>query len=70
MRRCKPLLRDRGNQDLADNYLTSQDPGFVDAKKPDFQLKPGAAILDRFGLRPIPLDQIGLYADGLRPKGE
>jgi hypothetical protein len=64
------LLRDRGNQDLADNYLTSQDPGFVDAKKLNFQLKPDAAVLDRFGLRPIPFDQIGLYSDDLRPQWE
>jgi hypothetical protein len=61
------LLRDGGNEDLADNYLTSQDPGFADAKKLNFQLKPGAAVLDRFGLRPIPFDQIGLYQDELRP---
>jgi hypothetical protein len=64
------LLRDGGRQDLADNYLTSQDPGFADAKRLNFQLKPAAAVLDRFGLRPVPFDQIGLYEDDLRPKGK
>jgi len=60
------LIRDRGQQELADNYLTSQDPGFADASKLNFQLKPDAPVLDRFGLRPIPFDQIGLYPDDLR----
>jgi hypothetical protein len=55
------LTRDRGNEDLMDNYITSRDPGFVDAAKRDFRLRPDAPALSRLGLRPIPFEEIGCY---------
>jgi hypothetical protein len=60
------LTRDRGIQDLMDNYVTMHDPGFVDEARANFSLKPNAAIFDRIGLRPIPFDEIGLYKSELR----
>jgi len=42
------------------------DPGFVDAGKGDGRLKPDAAPYTGIGFRPIPFDEIGLYADGYR----
>ncbi|MBM4045739.1 MAG: right-handed parallel beta-helix repeat-containing protein, partial [Planctomycetes bacterium] len=59
------LTRDRGLQDLMDSHLTSQDPGFVDAPRGNFQLKP--THLAPIGFQPIPFDEIGTYQDGLRP---
>lgn len=64
---CQQLLmRDPGVIDLMDNYLTSQDPGFANAARGDFTLKPDAAIFDCFGMRPIPFGEMGLYAHPLR----
>lgn len=60
------MTRDRGIQDLMDNYVTLQDPGFVDAAKLDFRLKPDAPLLRMPGFRPIPVDEIGLYGHPLR----
>jgi len=57
------LTRDRGIQDLMDNYVTSQDPGFVDPDHWNFQLKPDSPVYDRIGFRPIPFEEIGLYQD-------
>ena len=42
------------------------DPGFVDAATENFHLKPDAALFATVGFRPIPLDEIGLYADPYR----
>ncbi|MBI3923537.1 MAG: right-handed parallel beta-helix repeat-containing protein [Armatimonadetes bacterium] len=61
------LTRDRGIQDLMENYITSDDPGFVDAKNLDFRLKSEASVYNQIGFRPIPFDEIGLYQDSLRP---
>lgn len=59
-------VRDRGVNDLADNYVTSDDPGFVNAVKGDFRLKISAEAFDRLALSPIPFDEIGLYKNDLR----
>ncbi len=67
--RCGGLLtRDRGIQDLMDNHMTDEDPGFADAGKLDFSLPEGSPLYDRTGLRPIPFAEIGLYEDEFRPK--
>jgi hypothetical protein len=60
------LTRDRGIQDLMDNYVTSEDPGFVDLEHGNFQLKPDAPVYDRIGFQPIPFEEIGPYLDELR----
>lgn len=58
-----------GNPDLLDqagNGVFEDDPGFVDAAGGDFRLKPDAALFDRVAFRPIPAEEIGLYADAYR----
>ena len=53
---------------VADNFETSEDPGFVDARHLDFSLRDDAPALRAIpGLEPIPFDRIGLYADEYRP---
>ncbi len=49
---------------MADNCQLLEDPGFVDAARGNFALKPDAA--SRFNLAPIPFDEIGLYPDAHR----
>jgi len=49
-----------------DNYITVQDPGFVDAEKLDFALEPDSPLAQGGAFRPIPFDEIGLYDDDLR----
>lgn len=60
------LLRDRGVTDLADNFVTLEDPGLVDPAHGDFSLPEQAAVYDRLGFRPIPFSEIGLYASEYR----
>ena len=42
---------------------TAENPGFLNAAQGDFRLKPDAAVLNRIGFRPIPVEEIGLYED-------
>ncbi len=52
-----------------ENWVTDGDPGFVDAAKRDFRLRPDAEVFKRLpGFRPIPLERVGLFADPLRPQ--
>jgi hypothetical protein len=60
------LMRDPGLNDTMDNYLASADPGFANALQGNFRLPDKATIYDRFSLRPIPVDAIGLYPDPRR----
>lgn len=60
------MTRDRGIQDLMDNYVTLQNPGFRDTEGLDFRLQPDAPLRRMPGFRPIPVDEIGLYAHPLR----
>ncbi|MBC7286533.1 MAG: right-handed parallel beta-helix repeat-containing protein [Armatimonadetes bacterium] len=62
------LTRDGGIQELMDNFLTAEDPGFVDADHNDFSLKPDAPVLKAVGFRPIPFRDIGQYEHPLRVK--
>jgi hypothetical protein len=66
--RCGPVTT--GNQarlDMLENgVFGEQDPGFVNAAKGDYRLKPGAALFATVGFRPIPVDEIGLYQDTYR----
>ena len=51
---------------LANAEYAAADPGFVDAAKGDFRLKPDAELLRRIAFRPIPVEEIGLYQDEYR----
>jgi hypothetical protein len=66
--RCGPITT--GNAaylDLIQNgVFPTDDPGFVDAAKGDFRLKPDAPVFAAVGFEPIPLDEIGLYQDDYR----
>jgi hypothetical protein len=64
------LTRDQGKQNVADNYITREDPGFEDAAKLNFKLKDTAEVFNRTSLSPIPFDEIGLYADPYRARLE
>ena len=49
------------------NYVTNQDPGFVDVAKGNFALKPNSIVFKKIpGFQPIPFDKIGLYKDQYR----
>jgi hypothetical protein len=47
-----------------DNTVTMQDPGFVDAAKGDFTLKPDSPLVLGGAFRPIPFSEIGPYGEG------
>jgi hypothetical protein len=50
-----------------DNFVTATDPGFVDAAKGNFALKPDAVVFQKIpGFQPIPFDKIGLFKDEYR----
>ena len=51
----------------SDNFVTATDPGFVDAAKGDFALRPDAVAYKKIsGFEPIPFKKIGLYQDEYR----
>jgi concanavalin A-like lectin/glucanase superfamily protein/parallel beta helix pectate lyase-like protein len=55
--------RDRGVNELLDNHML---PGYSELAEPDqgdFRLDEKSPIYDRFGFRPIPFEEIGLYQD-------
>jgi hypothetical protein len=59
-------VRDRGVNELMDNHVFVNDPGFADPARRDFTLPEDSPIYDRFGFRPIPFKEIGLYQDEFR----
>jgi hypothetical protein len=51
------------------NWITDQDPGFVDMANHDFNLKEDAMVYNKIpGFVPIPFDKIGLREDDNREK--
>ncbi|MBN2376518.1 MAG: right-handed parallel beta-helix repeat-containing protein [Sedimentisphaerales bacterium] len=49
---------------LENNFLTSDDPGFVDYSIRDFRLKKDSLVYQKIpGFKPIPFEKIGLYQD-------
>jgi len=60
--RISPQAKEFGT--IQDN-LTEADPGFVDAAKDDYRLRPDSPAW-ALGFQPIPWDQIGLYRDPSR----
>ncbi len=65
--KCGRDCRSRNRLDLLANavYL-EEDPGFVDAARADFRLRPDAPLFGQLGFRPIPVEEIGLYEDEYR----
>ena len=51
---------------LANAEYADGDPGFVDAPTGDFRLHPDAPLFSQLGFRPIPMNEISLYAHPLR----
>ncbi len=62
------MVRHNGRQELMDNLITKENPGFADADNGDFSLAPDAAVLRLTGFRPIPFNAIGLYEDEYRQR--
>ena len=62
---CGPMATgDRANLDLIENgVFTDTDPGFAAAAKGDYHLQRGAPLFRTVGFRPLPIGDIGLYAD-------
>ena len=58
--------RGPGVNELLDNHVFSEDPGFVDAERRDFTLPDDSPVYRRLGFRPIPFGEIGLYEDEYR----
>lgn len=49
------------------NWVTQEDPGFVNMKEKNFMLKPDAKVFDQIqGFQPIPFEKIGLLKDVFR----
>ncbi len=54
------LVAKYAQTEFGDNYITWDDPGFVDAKKMDFRLKENSAVYRELpGFEKIPFDEIG-----------
>jgi hypothetical protein len=52
---------------MKDNLVTAADPGFVDAKGMNFQLKPDGIVFQEIPtFQRIPFAKIGLYKDHYR----
>ena len=53
-----------GSNDVKGNWVTDEDPGFVDAAGMNFQLKADSAVWTKIpGFQRIPFERIGLYTD-------
>jgi hypothetical protein len=59
-------VRDRGVNEFMANHVTNGNPGFTNATKGDFRLKPPAAAAT--GFAPIPFEEVGLYRDEFRTR--
>lgn len=58
----------KGNYVEENNWVTGEDPGFVDAAAGNFALREDAPVFREIpGFEPIPFARIGLYRDELRP---
>jgi hypothetical protein len=53
--------------DYVNNYRTDVDPGFVDYKNENFNLKSDSEVFKKIkGFKPLPFDKMGLYIDEFR----
>jgi hypothetical protein len=58
---------DRKYVQIADNFITEEDPGFVDAAYMDFRLKDDSIVYRKISaFKKIPFDKIGPYQDAYR----
>jgi hypothetical protein len=58
---------DKRYMTIKDNYVTDQDPGFINAANMNFRLKDDSIIYRKVpGFQKIPFDQIGLYRNEFR----
>lgn len=55
------LTRDRGIQELMDNLILAEDPGFIAPQQRNFGLKPTSPVFAQSVFRRIPVEEIGLY---------
>jgi hypothetical protein len=68
MVRCGEVKSGNWQVPEVSNWVTDEDPGFVDAAAGNFALRPDAEVYQRLpGFVPIPFAEIGLVADELRP---
>ena len=57
----------RGTNEVKDNLVVQEDPGFVDAAGMDFRLRPDSIVFSKIpGFQKIPFEKIGLYKDEYR----
>ena len=55
--------------EYVNNYRTDEDPGFVDYKNENFNLKPNSKVFEKIpGFKALPFDKMGLYLDQYRKK--
>jgi len=60
-------FRGPASDDIRDNYVAQENPGFVDATSMNFQLKPDSVVFTKIpDFQNIPFDKIGLYKDEYR----
>jgi hypothetical protein len=63
----KLLGGQHAQMDGKNNWVTKEDPGFVDMKNKNFNLKPDAKVYTMIpGFEPIPFDKMGTYKDAYR----
>ncbi|MFN5021632.1 MAG: right-handed parallel beta-helix repeat-containing protein [bacterium] len=63
----KLLGGQHAQMDGKNNWVTKEDPGFVDMKNKNFNLKPDAKVYKMIpGFEPIPFDKMGTYKDAYR----
>ncbi len=58
---------DKKYMKIADNFVTEEDPGFVDVTHMNFQLRDDSVVYQKIpGFKKIPFGEIGLYQDEYR----
>ena len=63
----KLLGGQHAQMDGKNNWVTKEDPGFVDMKNKNFNLKPDAKVYTMIpGFEPVPFDKMGTYKDAYR----
>lgn len=66
--RCHDISNGNWQVPASENWITGQDPGFVDALGGDFRLRPDAAVYAKLpGFQTIPFEKIGPIQNALRP---